>query len=432
MDVSDDRTADAISTKLIDLIKLKNWGGKLVAQTYDGAAVMSSALNGTQAKVREQFSNAIFIHCNAHVLNLVLSQSVNFIQETKIFFVTLSGLSAFFNQSTKRTYFFDQVVKRRIPTVATTRWNYSSRLVNIVHTYRSDLIIVFEEMIEDPDTWGADAVQARGFMQFLDSFNTVFMLNTFNDIFSYTDVLFDILQKNSFDIQYCCEHIEITKKQILANKSKFDNILIMTKATARVSLKRGENIENFDLRYKKTYNQIIETLFEQMETRFKSLQNLKFVELLNLKKYASYQKIFPTEAFESLKNYYGNFFDFIKLKNELVVFYAHSYFYDIAVFDIPSNLINFDLSDTFSEVFKLSMLILTIPVSTSSVERSFSALKRIKTYSRNQMLEERLSELALISIEKSFLKFLKNTKNFYDDVIEVFIQKTRRIEMIYK
>lgn len=81
----------------------------------------------------------------------------------------------------------------------------------------------------------------------------------------------------------------------------------MTKATARVSLKRGENIENFDLRYKKTYNQIIETLFEQMETRFKSLQNLKFVELLNLKKYASYQKIFPTEAFESLKNYYGFF-----------------------------------------------------------------------------------------------------------------------------
>ena len=85
MDVSDDCTADAISTKLIDLIKLKNWGEKLVAQTYDGAAVMSSALNGTQAKVREQFPNAIFIYCNAHVLNLVLSQSVNFIQETKNF-----------------------------------------------------------------------------------------------------------------------------------------------------------------------------------------------------------------------------------------------------------------------------------------------------------------------------------------------------------
>lgn len=206
----------------------------------------------------------------------------------------------------------------------------------------------------------------------------------------------------------------------------------MSKNNACVALKRGENIENFELRYKKTYNHIIETLFEQMETRFQSIQNLKFVELLNLKKYASYQTLFPNEAFESLNNYYGNFFDFIKLKTELVVFYSHSHFHDIAVFDMPNNLINFDLKEAFSEVYKLSLLILTIPVSTSSVERSFSALKRIKTYSRNQMLEQRLSDLALISIEKSFLKQLKNKKDFYDDVIEVFVQKSRRIELVYK
>lgn len=78
------------------------------------------------------------------------------------------------------------------------------------------------------------------------------------------------------------------------------------------------------------------------------------------------------------------------------------------------------------------MLILTIPASTSSVERSFSALKRLKTYSRNQMQEERLSELALISIEKDFLKSLRHRENFYDKVIEIFTNKTRRIELIYK
>lgn len=91
-----------------------------------------------------------------------------------------------------------------------------------------------------------------------------------------------------------------------------------------------------------------------------------------------------------------------------------------------------DLKDTFSEIFNLSSLILTIPVSTSSVERSFSALKRIKTYSRNQMQEERLSELALISIEKAFLKDIKTKKFFYDEVIETFTKKTRRIELTYK
>ncbi|XP_037942674.1 zinc finger MYM-type protein 1-like [Teleopsis dalmanni] len=74
-DLSADRSAAAISNKIINIIKMKNWGDKLVAQTYDGAAVMASDLNGTQAKVRENFPQAAFIHCNAHVLNLVLSQS---------------------------------------------------------------------------------------------------------------------------------------------------------------------------------------------------------------------------------------------------------------------------------------------------------------------------------------------------------------------
>ena len=78
-DVSDDRTANATANKLIDLIKLKNWDPKLVAQTNDGAAVMSGELNGTQAKVRAEFPNAIFIHWNAHVLNLVFFLILGFL-----------------------------------------------------------------------------------------------------------------------------------------------------------------------------------------------------------------------------------------------------------------------------------------------------------------------------------------------------------------
>ena len=75
---------------------------------------------------------------------------------------------------------------------------------------------------------------------------------------------------------------------------------------------------------------------------------------------------------------------------------------------------------------------LTIPASSSSVERSFSALKTIKTYSRNKMLEDRLSDLAIISIDKCLLKELKIKRMFYEDVINLFINKSRRIELMYK
>lgn len=169
-----------------------------------------------------------------------------------------------------------------------------------------------------------------------------------------------------------------------------------------------------------------------MDTRFKSFENLKLIELLYSKRYSHYQNTFPDKSFENLGKSYGSFFDLFKLKNELIVFYSHPYFREVFIKYVPGILISFDLKDTFSEIFNLSSLILTIPATTSSVERSFSALKRIKTYLRNQMHEERLSELAIISIEKQFLKSLKTENCFCNEVIEIFIQKTRRIELIYK
>ena len=45
-----------------------------------------------------------------------------------------------------------------------------------------------------------------------------------------------------------------------------------------------------------------------------------------------------------------------------------------------------------------------------SAERTFSALKRIKTYLRNTMHQERLSNLAIIHIEKEITSKLSKAK----------------------
>ena len=105
---------------------------KLVAQTYDGAAVMASELNGVQAKIKEKVPEAMFTHCYAHKLNLVLSHSAKCMPECKTFFKTVEGLASFFSKSTKRTHLMDQVVKRRLPTAAPTRWSSNSRLVQSI------------------------------------------------------------------------------------------------------------------------------------------------------------------------------------------------------------------------------------------------------------------------------------------------------------
>lgn len=64
------------------------------------------------------------------------------------------------------------------------------------------------------------------------------------------------------------------------------------------------------------------------------------------------------------------------------------------------------------EVHKLLKIYLTIPVTTSSTERSFSALKRIKKYLRNAMTQERLNHCMLLHMHRE-----KNTDNL--NLIEI-------------
>ncbi|MCP3851515.1 MAG: hAT transposon family protein [Gammaproteobacteria bacterium] len=53
-------------------------------------------------------------------------------------------------------------------------------------------------------------------------------------------------------------------------------------------------------------------------------------------------------------------------------------------------------------------IFLTISVTVSSAERSFSKLKLIKNYLRSTMSQERLSALSILSIEKRAYKKLKS------------------------
>ena len=65
-------TGDTISNMVFDVLMRLNLPlSGLRAQTYDGAANMSGAYNGCQAKVKEQQPLAIFFHCGAHMANLV-------------------------------------------------------------------------------------------------------------------------------------------------------------------------------------------------------------------------------------------------------------------------------------------------------------------------------------------------------------------------
>ncbi|CAI9722604.1 finger MYM-type 1-like [Octopus vulgaris] len=437
-DVSADRSANALSEHVFKCIETWECGNKLIAQTYDGAATMAGQLNGLQAKVRKKYECAIFIHCYAHILNLVLSQSCSAMKECKIFFSTINGLGTFFTKSPKRTNALDNIVKKRFPKATATRWNYSSRLIITTKENYNFIISLFEHIIENPEAWDETTINsAIGFLHILKAPDFLFLLEVFSDIFSFTDVLFNILQSKSHDIVYCKQQIDKTRTVL---ENKLDNFSVFYDrlgekygVDAGIGIQRSKNISIDPQRHYRTlYNKIISTIVDQIKARYSSLEEFKFMELLNFNKVDEYCKQFPVDSLDSLRTTYGRFFDVIRLQSELNVMYSMKDFKKPSVSHLMSYINSTDLVEAMPELFNLCKLILTIPSTTASVERSFSALSRIKTYQRNATGERRLSGLALMSIEKDLLQELMKREDFYENVIDIFAQKDRRIELIYK
>ena len=81
----------------------------------------------------------------------------------------------------------------------------------------------------------------------------------------------------------------------------------------------------------------------------------------------------------------------------------------------PDSLVTFvsfigRYGEAFHELHRLGKIAVAVPVSTASCERSFSALRHIKTWVRNSMSNGRLSNVAVLAIERERTRSMCNEK----------------------
>ena len=84
-------------------------------------------------------------------------------------------------------------------------------------------------------------------------------------------------------------------------------------------------------------------------------------------------------------------------------------------------LIANDLHRAYPNLEKLYRIYLTVPISSAQAERTFSRLKQIKSYLRSTMSESRLSNLALLFIEREI-----SEKANFNNVVETFARMKNR------
>lgn len=247
--------------------------------------------------------------------------------------------------------------------------------------------------------------------------------------FSFTDVLYQTLQLKELD------HIECGKS-VLNARQNIKNLQSVKKYNAIweecVKMTGGNSNEVQYKRYLQKYNLLIDRILSELDERFADLNKQSFLSLMDSSKFRVYCEQFPKELVDDLCSRHSNF-DKIKLSNELKVVYSKEEFAGKKVMMILEILMSDNLEDIFSETHRLIRLILTLPSTTASVERSFSTLRWIKTYLRSTMTEERLKWLMLMSVENGLLHQLQRQNSFYDEIIDRFAGRVeRRIQVMYK
>lgn len=145
-----------------------------------------------------------------------------------MFLKNLNSFSTFFRNSSKRTHYLVKEVKKRFPKVTPTRWNFNS-IVETVYEYRSELIAMFENVIEDPDNWDSETyITAQGFLFVLKDFTFNFLLTTFKNVFTLTTILSHILQTESNDISFCIQKVTEAKENIASRRGNFEELFSET------------------------------------------------------------------------------------------------------------------------------------------------------------------------------------------------------------
>ncbi|XP_008179531.1 zinc finger MYM-type protein 1-like [Acyrthosiphon pisum] len=161
IDCSKKQDAESLYQHILWYLKKCKLNSKpqIVAQSYDGANVMSGKFNGLQSKVKNEYPYAIDTHCMAHKMNLIVIDMCKYVKETRNVFNTLESLYIHFSHPSKNQHLIEiqtnlGIKHRSMIRLSDTRWNCRYRNIECVKASYKAIIQALEEEIENEDDRG--------------------------------------------------------------------------------------------------------------------------------------------------------------------------------------------------------------------------------------------------------------------------------------
>ena len=153
--------------------------------------------------------------------------------------------------------------------------------------------------------------------------------------------------------------------------------------------------------YRRVYFEVLDLITETIKNRFDQPGYKMYRHLEELLMKASKKENFSTEL-QYVSNFYGD--DIHKDNLEIQLNTLDNRIKDsvVSIFDVRDYLKNLTTTERtlLNEVVIVAKLLLVMPATNASSERSFSAMSRVKSYLRSTMGQERLNNFMMLHVHK--------------------------------
>lgn len=292
--------------------------------------------------------------------------------------------------------------------------------MNTVFENKESLIVCFEKLQIDQNHSTVQA--AAGILRMLNDQDFNFWLEFSHHIMSHVDILYNQLQHHNANSSSIYNAVNKFLEAIMNERNRLPSVTDQQEDTPL--MKKRKTLSHNLVSAK----EVCDIICYQIKERFSFNKHLSAAKLLNFS--LSKDNISSSPEFaETIEAY--PFLCKERLETELSVLYERQEFRSNSeVMKTYKIMLDTGIAESCTEVFTLLQIILTTPMTTAEPERCFSTLKRVKSFLRSTMTQERLAALAMLSTEK---EMIENIINFNDKVINKFSScKERRMDFMFK
>ena len=405
-------------------------------QCYDGASNMLGAKSGVGKRVQEMQPKAHITHCQAHSLNLGVKDMASKCKLLSDTMNTSREIVKLIKYSPKRQNLLGEIKSNveeaaedispvlGILPLCPTRWAVRA---NCFHRILENYSALLQEWDICLDTNLSSEVRARilGCKAQMTDFNFFLGLHLSHLLFAHTDNLSKTLQHEKLSAATGHHIASLVKKTIasIRNDESFDDFYetvlhkkevhpsvseptLPRRKRAPVRFEIGSGEPSFASsakdEFRRIYFEAIDLLLSAIDQRFNTQNFHAYIQLESLLLKCLNSKDYDDEL-AYITATYGDDIDVSVLSSQMSIFKLFMENVECICFeDILRHIQKLSESEKslISEIVVICKLLQINPATSSTGERSFSTARRLKTWLRSTMSQQRFNSLAVLNTHK--------------------------------